>query len=183
MKIESQKKLDEIKKTLDNTFPWELRNKIIISTSIKTIAQLFKHLKRVSGQSILDTITRREIREQGSEDAKKIIEILNLKKKSAGNIKDVLRIVAALWGMKWTVAEDKKLEEEYPTAKPSNLVITECPFNTAAKENNIPSLCNICEEYTKGMLKELAGEDFTIIPARKMIRGDPYCKYIVVKRY
>ena len=138
-------------------------------TAGSIICALAKSLIKSGGYGVTSTVLTREIRKLGREDAKKIMEIFEIKQKNPENASKVLRILATIIGLEFETRGDRAL-------------ITRCPYGQCVKEFYEPFICKVCLEYNRGVIEEVLGDNFTLDQPKWLINGDEGCQFRVKKR-
>lgn len=154
-----------------------VKNKLDLSERIATLAHtagsiicsLAKHLIKDSGYSVASTVMTRELRSLGRKDARKYMEIFEIKERSQENASKILKIAATLLGLKLIVEKGETK-------------IVQCPYGSCVKEFKEPFICNVCLEYCRGIVEEVLGSGFTFERIKWMVKGDEYCTFEIRKR-
>jgi hypothetical protein len=130
------------------------------------VARLAKQLIKNIGYSQVVKIIERELKESGTNDAKKIMEMFDMDKADPKNASKVLKIAAVILGMNLDV-------------KGNETVITECPYGDVVKEfpYNQALYCNICREYCKGLIEGVIGDNFEFSQISSMSEGNSCCAF------
>jgi len=163
-------KLDELENLVQKKIPPNLRLNMTCKTLGVVIATLGKYLIKSYGYSVTDTVLKRELKELGKKDAKKLKEIFGLEEMAEEEIKSIINIAAIILGLKLGLIDKQKVG------------VIQCPFYDALKEYREPFMCNACIEYNKGLVEELVGNNFSIKRVKWLFDGDESCVFNIAKK-
>ncbi|MGC8811967.1 MAG: methanogen output domain 1-containing protein [Candidatus Aenigmatarchaeota archaeon] len=166
-KIEELKEIeDEIYKRLEE----KERMKMLGNITSKIICTMAKYLIKDTGYSATKRIIERELREIGKNDAERITELIGIKEKTPENASKALKIAALILGLTLDVMNN-------------NTVIKECPYGSEVLKFKDPFFCVICNEYCRGIVEKIAGENYMFVQTSSLTKGDEFCSFEVKKRF
>lgn len=167
--MEKENELKEIEKEFEEKISERERMDMMGRMSSRIISVIAKHLIRDMGYSITTTVFQREFRKMGTEDAKIIARLFNLKKNNLKDASKALKIAALFLGLRLEVVG-------------SETVVRGCPQGIEAVNQKESFLCNVCLEYNKGIIEEMLGNGFTINRGKWIFKGDEYCEFRINKK-
>jgi|YelNatPaOPRAMG01_1025707.scaffolds.fasta_scaffold03472_13 predicted hydrocarbon binding protein len=168
-----EKKIKELKKIegeIYKRFEEKERMKMLGNITSRIICTIAKHLIKDVGYSATKRIIERELREIGKNDAEKIIQLLGIEEKTPENASKALKIAALILGLSLDIADN-------------HTIIKECPYGAEVLKFRDPFFCVICNEYCKGIVEKIAGENYTLIQISSLTKGDKFCSFDVKKRF
>jgi hypothetical protein len=164
-----EEELEELK-TRAKEVPERERNEFLIKSFVKAIMLFTKRLVKYEGYSRVKKILEREIIEMGRRDARKGMELLNLKDvRSKEDVSKVMKFIALVLGFQLEVRDG----ETY---------IKNCPFAVISRDANEPLLTEICSWYCKGIAQELIGEEYEWFGFHNFMKDPTECYFTHSKK-